>query len=63
MNIRKKFVFQQAMSIKGEAKIKKSQGRRVKSWPNVASKQLQSRKKYRKYRDIEVGGVGLGTTW
>ena len=48
MNIRKKFVFQQAMSIKSDAKTKKFGGRRVKSWPNVASKQLQSRKKYNK---------------
>ena len=41
------------MSIKSEAKTKKSRGRRVKSWPNVASKQLQSRKKVQqKYRDI-----------
>ena len=41
------------MSIKSEAKTKKSWGRRVKSWPNVASKQLQSRKKVQqKYRDI-----------
>ena len=41
------------MSIKSEAKNKKIGGRRVKSWPNVASKQLQSRKKVQqKYRDI-----------
>ena len=54
MNIRKKFVFQQAMSIKSEAKTKiYIGGRGVKSWPNVASKQLQSRKKVQqKYRDI-----------
>ena len=30
-------------------KTKKKGGFRVKSWPNVASKQLQSRKKYNKY--------------
>ena len=34
-------------------KTKKKGGFRVKSWPNVASKQLQSRKKYnKKYIDI-----------
>ena len=32
---------------------KKIRGRRVKSWPNLASRQLQSRKKVQqKYRDI-----------
>ena len=45
MNIRKNFDFQLAMSIKSGAKTKKIGGRRVKSWPNVATKQLQSRKK------------------
>ena len=48
MNIRKKIVFQEAMSIKSWAKTKKIGGRRVKSWPNVASRQLQSRKKVQK---------------
>ena len=53
MNVRKKFVFQQAMSITSWAKTKKLGGRRVKSWPNVATKQLQSRKKVQqKCRDI-----------
>ena len=53
MNIRKKFVFQQAMSIKSWAKTKKIGGRWVKSWPNVASRQLQSRKNVQqKYKDI-----------
>ena len=53
MNIRKKFVFQQAMSTKSEAKTKKIGRRRVKSWPNVASRQLQSPKiVQQKYRDI-----------
>ena len=33
------------MSINSEAKTKKIGGRRVKSWANVASKQLQSHKK------------------
>ena len=52
MNIRKKFVFQQAMSIKTWVKQTMG-GRRVKSWPNVASRQLQSRKKVQqKYKDI-----------
>ena len=41
------------MSITSWAKTKKKRGRRVKSWPNVATKQLQSRKKVQqKYRDI-----------
>ena len=52
MNIQKKFDFQQAMSIKIGAKTKKLGGRRVKCWPNVATKQLQSRKKVQqKYRN------------
>ena len=46
------------MSIKSEAKTKKSRGRRVKSWPNVASKQLQSRKKVQqKYWDIACKAI------
>ena len=54
MNVRKKFVFQQAMGITSWAKLnKKLGGRRVKSWPNVATKQLQSCKKVQpKSRDI-----------
>ena len=41
------------MSIKSWAKTKKIGGRRVKSWPNVASRQLQSRKKVQqKYKHI-----------
>ena len=49
----KKFVFQQALSIKSGGKTKKLGGRRVKSWPNVASRLLQSRKKVQeKARDI-----------
>ena len=53
MNIRKKILFQQAMSIKSWAKTKKNGGGRVKSWPIVAWRQLQSRKKVKqKYKDI-----------
>ena len=53
MNVRKKFVFQQAMSITSWAKTKKLGDRRVKSWPNVATKQLQSCKTVQqKSRDI-----------
>ena len=53
MNIWKKFVFQQAMSIKSWAKTKKNRCRRMKSWPNVASRQLQScKKEQQNYRDI-----------
>ena len=41
------------MSIKSWAKTKKIGGRRLKSWPNVASRQLQSRKKVQqKYKNI-----------
>ena len=41
------------MSIKSWAKTKKIGGRRVKSWPNVASRQLQSRKKVQqKYKTL-----------
>ena len=46
------------MSIKSEAKTKKIGGRRMKSWPNVASKQVQSRKKVQqKYRDIACKAI------
>ena len=41
------------MSITGGGGTKKLGGRRVKSWPNVAMKKLQLRKKVQqKYRDI-----------
>ena len=57
MNIRKKFDFQQAMSIKSGAKTKIG-GHRVKSWPNVAAKQLQSRKKVQqKYKDTACKAI------
>ena len=46
------------MNIKSGAKTKKSGGRRVKSWPNVASRQLQSRKKVQqKYRVIACKAI------
>ena len=48
MNVRKKFDFQQAMSIKSGAKTNNLGGRWVQSWPNVATKQLLSRTKYNK---------------
>ena len=46
-----KIVFQQATGKRVGLK-QKIRGRRGKSWPNVASRQLQSRKKY--YKNIET---------
>ena len=52
MNIRKKFIFQQAMSITSRAKTK-NRGSQGETLAKVATKQLQSRKNVeQKYRDI-----------
>ena len=48
MNFHQKVVFLHLESMPFKIKQRKRGGFRVKSWPNVASKQLQSRKKYNK---------------